>query len=122
MARILVIDDDEIVNGMIVQMLTEAGFEAEGAHDGAQGLKLFDQKTYDLIITDIVMPGKEGIETIGAIRKKSRTLPIIAISGGGILNSDRYLAMALEFGANQTIQKPFGREAFLKVVRNCLSI
>jgi DNA-binding response OmpR family regulator len=121
MARILVIDDDEIVNSMIVQMLTEAGYEAEGAEDGGQGLKMMGQKTYDLIVTDIVMPGKEGIETIATIRRKSRSLPIIAISGGGILNSDQYLTMAREFGANQTIQKPFGKDPFLKVVRDCLS-
>lgn len=121
MAKILVIDDDEIMNEMIVQLLSKAGYEAEGACDGSQGLKLMESKQFDLIITDIVMPQKEGIETILAIRSKNKSLPIIAISGGGKIRPDQYLHMAQQIGADYTFQKPFEKEPFLGAVRECLS-
>jgi DNA-binding response OmpR family regulator len=115
-AKILVIDDDEIMNGMIVQLLSEAGYEVQGAQDGRYGLKILESKQFDLVVTDIVMPEKEGIETIRAMRKKSKTIPIIAISG-----REQYLPMALHFGADYALQKPFCKEPFLNAVRECLS-
>jgi DNA-binding response OmpR family regulator len=121
MWKILVIDDDEIMNGMTVQLLTEAGYVAEGALDGDSGLKILASKQFDLVVTDIVMPEKEGIETIIAIRKKNKTIPIIAISGGEKLGPDQYLRMAQHFGADYTFQKPFDRDPFLAAVRECLS-
>lgn len=121
MARILVIDDDEIMNGMIVQLLSEVGYEAEGAEDGSLGLRLLETKTFDLIVTDIIMPEKEGLETIVAIRKRDKTVPIIVVSGGGKLGPEQYLHMAKHFGADYAFQKPFYREPFLAAVRECLS-
>ncbi len=121
MARILVIDDDEIMNSMIVQLLSEVGYEAEGAEDGNLALKLLETKTFDLIVTDIIMPEKEGLETIVAIRKTNKTVPIIAVSGGGKLGPEQYLDMAKHFGADYAFQKPFYREPFLAAVRECLS-
>jgi len=121
MARILVIDDDEIMNEMLVQLLSRAGYEVEGAQDGGLGLKLLETKQFDLIITDIVMPQKEGIETILAIRSKNKKLPIIAISGGGKIRPDQYLHLAQQMGADYTFQKPFDKEPFLGAVRECLS-
>ena len=121
MARILVIDDDEFVNGMIVQLLSEAGYEADGACDGISGLTFLQSKQFDLVVTDIVMPEKEGIETIIAIRNMNKTLPIIAISGGGKIDPQQYLRMAQDFGANYTFQKPFDRERFLAAIQEVLS-
>ena len=121
MARILVIDDDEIMNDMIVQLLSEAGYEAEGALDGSRGLKLLETQPFDLIVTDIVMPERDGLETILAIRKQSKAVPIIAVSGGGRLGPEQYLLMAREFGADYIFQKPFDAERFLEAVRACLA-
>ena len=121
MARILVIDDDEILNDMIVQLLSEAGYEVEGARDGSYGLNLLETNLFDLVITDIVMPEKEGLETIIAIHNKSKTVPIIAISGGGRLGPKEYLQMAQHLGADYAFQKPFDNEPFLAAVRECLS-
>jgi DNA-binding response OmpR family regulator len=121
MPKILVIDDDTIMNDMVVQLLSGAGYEAEGAHDGRAGLNLLETKSFDLIVTDIIMPEKEGLETIVAIRKKSKTIPIIAISGGGKLGPKQYLHMAQQFGADYAFQKPFVNEQFLAAVRECLS-
>jgi len=121
MHRILVIDDDEILNDMIVQLLSGAGFTAKGAHDGGRGLELMKQESFDLVITDIVMPEKEGLETIFAIRRMSKTIPIIAISGGGKVAPQQYLYMAGECGANMTFQKPFDNKTFLRAVHECLN-
>ena len=121
MARILVIDDDEIMNDMIVQLLSEVGYEAEGAEDGSIGLKLLESRAFDLIVTDIIMPDTEGLETIVAIRKKNKSVPIIAVSGGGKLGPEQYLHMAKHFGADYAFQKPFYKEPFLAAVRECLS-
>lgn len=121
MGRILVIDDDEIMNKMIVQLLSEAGHEVKGATDGNNGLKLLQSNHFELIVTDIVMPEKEGLETILAIRKISKTIPIIAISGGGKIGPQEYLRMAQDFGADYAFQKPFEIETFLGAVRECLA-
>lgn len=121
MTKILVIDDDEFVNGMMVQFLSEVGYEVQGARDGNCALKLLGLEPFDLVITDIVMPEKEGIETIISIRNKSKTLPIIAISGGGKINPEQYLHMAQHFGADYIFQKPFDREHFLSAIQECLS-
>ena len=106
---------------MIVQMLSEAEYEAEGAKDGNAGLKMLDAKLFDLVVTDIVMPEKEGLETIVAIRKRNKKVPIIAISGGGKLGPEHYLLLAQQFGADYAFQKPFNKDAFLGAVRECLS-
>ena len=121
MSKILVIDDDDIMNGMIVQLLTESGYEAEGVEDGNQGLARFGSRTFDLVVTDIIMPEKEGLETISSIRRINKKVPIIAISGGGKLGPEQYLHMAKHFGADYAFQKPFYREPFLAAIRECLA-
>lgn len=121
MALILVIDDDEIVNGLLLQMLSEAGYETYGVNDGSCGLKMLDTLPIDLVVTDIVMPEKEGLETIRAIRKDNKNIPIIAISGGGKIRPENYLKIALQFGADYAFQKPFDKGRFLAAVRECLS-
>jgi len=121
MARVLVLDDDESLLKMLLLWLTIAGFEAEGAGDGDSGLRLLETKPFDLVVTDIVMPNKEELETIPAIRKKFKDLPIIAISGGGIGSAELYLDIAQQLGVNFAFQKPFGMNPFLDAVRECLS-
>jgi len=121
MGRILVIEDDEIMNSMIVQLLSEAGYEAVGSENGSRGLALLETRPFDLIITDIIMPEKEGLETIFAIRKRNKSLPIIAVSGGGKLGPEHYLHLAKHFGAEFTFQKPFQNELFLNAVRRCIA-
>jgi CheY-like chemotaxis protein len=120
MARILVIDDDPIMNSMIVQMLKSVGYKTKSADDGKRGLKMLDAHQFELIITDIVMPEVEGLEMIQVIRAINKTIPIIAISGGGKNRPEGYLAAAQAFGADYTFQKPFEKAPFLAAVRECL--
>ena len=121
MARVLVIDDDEIVKRLTVQLLLENGLEADGAQDGYCGLKLLASKPFDLVVTDIFMPEKEGIETIMSIRNKDKTLPIIAISEEGRTDSDLYLRIARYLGADYAIRKPLDRQEFFTAIEECLS-
>jgi DNA-binding response OmpR family regulator len=121
MKRILVMDDDEIVSEMLVQLLTEAGYEAESAPDGDRGLKLLAAKPFDLIIADLIMPNKEGIETIREIRANDKKIPIISISGGGKISGEYYLQLAKSLGADYSVKKPLNPKEFLAVVQWCLS-
>ncbi|MBI3246646.1 MAG: response regulator [Deltaproteobacteria bacterium] len=120
MVRILVIDDEAQVRDVLRQMLEKAGYEVVEAPEGAEGLQLHRKHPVDLIITDIVMPGKEGIETILALRKCVPKVKIIAISGGGHMNKLDLLSVAQEFGAARTLAKPFARKELLAAVQEVL--
>lgn len=117
---ILVIDDDEAVRDSIAEMLTTAGYDVLQAADGFAGLALFEKRHPDLILTDIVMPGSEGIEIILRIRETSPATRIIAMSGGGRLKGEFYLDLARRIGADETIDKPFSSEALMAAVTRCL--
>jgi len=110
MARILVIDDDRAVRLTIQMFLERAGHEVICASDGEQGLRAFASDSPQLIITDIIMPNKEGTEMIMQIRAQDATIPIIAMSGGGRLGNADFLKMAARFGANEVLAKPFERQ------------
>jgi len=107
---VLVIDDEAIVRMTLARMLEIAGYRVLQAANGREGLQVFARERVDLVICDIIMPEKEGIETIGAIRCKNRTVKIIAMSGGGHVGSGGFLEMAARLGADHTLAKPFGRE------------
>ena len=109
MCRILLIDDDESVRDTLVQMLESLGHQATAADDGNRGLALFEQGEYDLVITDIVMPGMEGLEVIMQLRRLNPVARIIAISGGtSHMASGVCLQPASLLGAQSVLQKPFG--------------
>jgi len=120
MARILVIDDEAPVRDILRQILEREGHEVVDAPEGAIGLKLFYENPTDLIITDILMPEKEGIEIILELRKTAPGVKIIAISGGGRTGKLDVLPIAKSFGALRTLAKPFERQELLAVVREVL--
>jgi len=119
-ARILVIDDEEEVRDIIKQMLELEGYEVITAVDGNQGIKLFKQEPADLVITDIIMPDKEGIETIIELRNQFPDVKIISISGGGRIGPHDYLNMAKKLGAERSFTKPFERKKLLKAIEELL--
>ena len=121
MARILVIDDEPNILMMLKRMLERAGFEVDIAVNGEEGLQLFRKFPADLIITDIVMPEKEGLETIRELKKSHPDLKIIAISGGGRIDSREYLESARLFGASKIFQKPFRQKEMVSAVKELLS-
>jgi DNA-binding response OmpR family regulator len=119
-ARILIIDDEDQPRRMLYQALTRAGYEVVEARDGNEGLARFREAPTDLIITDILMPEKEGLETIIDLRREFPNVKIVAMSGGGRTGSLNFLDIARRLGAQCTLPKPFGLQDMLKAVRELL--
>ena len=120
MKTILVIDDDEQMRVALRNLLEGSGYEVINASDGEEGLRLYHERPTDLIITDLIMPQKEGIETIRELRQDFPDVKIIAISGGGRSDPEVFLSFAKIFGAHRTIAKPFKREDLLNVIWDLL--
>jgi CheY-like chemotaxis protein len=120
-ATILLIDDDPLVAFTVERMLQGGGYEVVRAPDGDKGLKLLGSRNVDLVITDIIMPVKEGIETIREIREHHPKLPVIAVSGGGHGSGGNYLRMAQALGATEVLAKPFDQDDLLAAVARCLA-
>ncbi len=115
MARILIIDDDHALREMVVIALKSVGHIVTEAEDGEEGLRVFAADPPDIVITDLVMPHKEGLETITDLKKNNPDLPIIAMSGSR-LDSHLYLGIAGKIGARVTLSKPFTMEQLYKEV------
>jgi CheY-like chemotaxis protein len=120
LTTILLIDDDPLVAFTVERMLEGGGFTVIHAADGSKGLKLLKSQKVDLVITDIIMPVKEGIETIREIREYDTAVPVIAVSGGGHGAGGNYLRMAQALGATEVLAKPFDQEDLLGAVKRCL--
>lgn len=122
MGHILVIDDDPTIRSLVAGLLDASGHSFVQAADGRAGVTLFVKGGFDLVVTDIVMPEQEGIETITAIRRTNRVVPILAISGSATIGgSGDYLRAAAALGASATLQKPFTPEAFIAAVERLLA-
>ncbi len=121
MPRILVIDDDDLIRVMLHQMLEDAGYDVAVAANGDEGIKLFHEQAADLIITDIIMPEKEGWETIVELKRDYPRVKIIAISGGGRIGPYSYLMVAKRFGAERVFTKPLKKDELLKAIRELLA-
>jgi DNA-binding response OmpR family regulator len=106
MARILIIDDDDTLRGIIAKSLTHAGHTISQANNGRKGVAVFRSAPTDLVITDLVMPEQEGMETIKILHRDFPSTPIIAMSGG-LDGSPLYLELTRRLGAAITLTKPF---------------
>ena len=120
MARILVIDDDNDLHRALCEILDRAGFETVGASDGEEGIASYRECPADVVVTDIFMPGTEGIETILAFRREFAEARIIAVSGGGERAQFSYLSYAQVLGARRTLVKPFTPSQFIHAIRETL--
>ena len=121
MALVLLIDDDDVIRQMMRRMLVADGHDVQEAANGKVGVACYRQQPSDLIITDIVMPEQEGLETIQQLRRVNPQVKIIAISGAYSDRVDGYLAMALRFGVRQVLQKPFSQAELLAAVAGVLA-
>lgn len=117
MARVLVIDDDSLMRDLIRIYLEQDGFEVIEAGDGQDGVSRYRQRPPDVVIVDIFMPRKDGIETIMDLRDLDPGAQILAISGGGELAGMEYLSYARSLGADNILPKPFKREELIAAVR-----
>jgi DNA-binding NtrC family response regulator len=120
MTHILVIDDDVMICNVLRRTLERSGYTVTEAYDGQKGLAAHKAAPADLVITDMIMPGMEGVETIMQFRRHSPTMKIIAMSGGGMGRGTDYLAIAQKFGAHRIIAKPFTMQAITTAVSEVL--
>lgn len=121
MSRILVIDDDKFVRTSIRAVIEGVGHEVSGASDAETGLSLQRADPFDAAIVDLIMPNKEGLETIRELKRDFPTLPIIAISGGGEIVRKNFFQAAQLFGADFTLEKPFDGGELLATLASALS-
>ena len=121
MGRIMVVEDDKAVRDLLRAMLERAGHEVTVAGNGREAIQRHRESPADLIITNILMPEKEGLETIQELRRDAPDLKIIAVSGGGQIGPADYLDIARRFGANRTFSKPFNRKELLQAVAELLA-
>ena len=117
MAHLLVIEDDDTVRGLIRKMLEKAGHEVSEASDGEEGVRLFRQKAPDLVITDVPLPKKDGLEVIQQLRNEFPEVKIIVITTHVL----QILSRALQLGARYAFTKPFRMKKFLAAVEEVLA-
>ena len=120
MTRILVVEDDEQVRTMLCMTLRQAGYETVEADSGRTAREVQAHQPADLVVTDIIMPEEDGLETIMYFRKHFPDTQIIAISGGGRVDARDFLKDAQLLGATVTFQKPVDRGQLLGAVRDIL--
>lgn len=116
---ILIIDDDPQLGPFLRELLEGEGYRVLVAVDGIEGQRIFNGCKPDLVLTDLIMPGREGIELIMGLRQGNQALPIIAMSGGSRF-SGRYLDIAQTLGANAILKKPFSADQLLATIGSLL--
>ena len=120
MASILIIDDDASLRRLLRAALEGAGYQVAEAADGASGLAAYRQRAANLVLCDIVMPDREGLETIRELRTRYSGVPIVAMSGGAAGYAMDFLPVAAKLGASATLHKPFSLHALLGTVGDLL--
>ena len=120
MIKILIIDDDEPFRTMLRITLEKADYEVQTAKDGREGIEAFQESPADLVITDLIMPEKEGIETMLELQRTHPGLKLIAMSGGGWYGTDIDFDMARKLGA-RTLDKPFALKELLATIDELLN-
>lgn len=121
MAHILIIDDEEQIRLMLRWWFENEGYTVTLAANGKEGIAAYQAKPADLIITDLIMPDKEGLETIIELKQANPEIKIIAISGGGRNTPHGYLEMAEQLGATKTFNKPIRKADLMAAVNQLLS-
>jgi CheY-like chemotaxis protein len=122
MPRILVIDDEPLIRSTVVTILTREGFSVEEASDGKAGIAMCHKNPPDLVITDIFMPNRDGIEVVMELKRSGPRTKIIAMTGGGQMHMMEVAYAAEILGADHILHKPFERESLLAAVNAVLGI
>ena len=122
MANILIIDDDASIRALLYAILEDENHELREAEDGRKGLSMFKEEPADLVITDVLMPEKDGVELIMELKEIDPGTKIIAMSGGGRgLDATFNLRMAQDFGAQRLMVKPFSSSEALEAIQSVLN-
>jgi DNA-binding NtrC family response regulator len=116
--KILIVDDEAPIRFLIAQALVSQGYTVKTAESGLEALQIAGAEAFSLIMTDLIMPGKDGIETILALKSKHPKTRIIAMSGGFQGGKSSYLPLAGKIGACRTLAKPFGIAAMFEAIES----
>lgn len=119
-ARILLVDDNDAIRTVLRRLLARSGFDVVEARNGIEALAAHKATPADIVVTDLIMPEKEGLETILELRRMQPKLRIIAMSGGGRVRAQDYLKLAAALGASRTLAKPFSEAELLKAIQELL--
>ena len=118
--RILVIEDDLELQEFVEDFLSENNFEVLLANNGNEGIEILENNDVDLVLTDLLMPEKDGVRVISEIKTQHSHIPVIAMSGGQSVFSPVFLEAAATLGAAKTISKPFRNEELLQSINECI--
>ena len=118
--KILVIEDDLELQEFVEEFLSENDFEVLLANNGNEGLEVLENNEVDLVLTDLLMPEKDGVRVISEVKTRHSHIPVIAMSGGQSVFSPVFLEAAATLGAAKTLSKPFRNEELLQTIRDCL--
>ena len=113
---VLVIDDEPALREILSQVLTDAGHRVIGAGNGKEASKALATSAFDVVLTDVIMPEKDGMQVISEVRKNFPEVRIIAMSGGGHVSRDQYLKIAKGLGAHAVLEKPFANQKLLDTI------
>jgi CheY-like chemotaxis protein len=116
--RILVVDDDDAVRGLLGQTLSEAGYDVAAARDGREAMRMVANQSFDLVLTDLIMPDQEGIETIRKLQRDYPSIRVVAMSGAV---DAVYLRTAELLGADAALRKPIDSQELLRTIRELLT-
>ena len=122
MKSILIVDDEVGIRNLMRAILENEGYSVLEGSNGNEAILQYGKYTPDLVITDLLMPGKDGIEALFEIRQMNGKAKVIALSGGGRICPENYLNYAMKLGAIATIEKPFTSEEFLMVINQTMAI
>ena len=114
---ILVIDDESALREILSQVLTDAGYRVVCAENGKEASRALATSAFDVVLTDVIMPEKDGMQVISEVRKKFPEVRIIAMSGGGHVSRDQYLKIAKGLGAHAILEKPFANQKLLDTIQ-----
>ena len=120
MPAVLVLEDNEAYRTLIAEVLSDAGFDVCSAADGRRVATILAERPIDLLITDLSMPERDGLETMTELRSTHPHLPVIAISGDVPLNRDLYLTLAKKLGASRVLAKPFKMTELIAAAREAV--
>ncbi len=120
MTNILVIDDDQSICTVFERVLSSAGYTVETAANGRMGLRKLNEKPFDLVVCDIMMPETDGLEVIMAIRSEHLDIPVVAVSGGMQAATMDFLPLARKLGACKVLYKPVELTTLLSTIADAL--
>ena len=118
---ILVVDDEPELRELLLLVLKQAGHTAVGAADGHEAGLAIAGQPFDIVMTDLIMPERDGLEFIAEVRNKYPDVRIIAMSGGGHIARDSYLRIAQGFGAHAILEKPFENKELFSAIETALA-